>query len=918
MALSLTHSTVVAVPDDGTSPVGSDEWNAQHNFTLSGDVLVGRLSTSGTAQELNGTQITALLDPVSSTLKGLAPASGGGTTNFLRADGTWAAPPITTIGTTAIGGGTSGNFLYDNAGIYGERTPTQTTAQLDLFSTTLKGLTPASGGGTINFLRADATWAAIPASALTVNTTTIAGGTSGNSLYDNAGTVGERTPTQLTAVLDLFSNSLKGLTPSSGGGTTNFLRADGTWAAPPGGAGGTPGGASLTVQYNNAGAFGGMSGTSWDDANRSLTMTGATVTTNHPILDLTQTWNAGAVTFSGLRLNVTSTASSAASLLLDLQVGGGGIFNVAKDGTIGMFNSAGGTHNFQFVVDTTGSLLIRDQSAGATTYLAASAGNKVSLPSASLFGWANAVIVAGSAPVQDVVLARDAAGILAQRNLANAQGQRLYNTTDSGIANYERGVFDWTTTANTLTIGTQALGTGTLRGVNAIGAWTYVGGTVTTNNPPLSLSQTWNATGVAFQTLAVNVTNTSSTVGAGKILDLQVGGATKFAFTPGWGFAATTQTFWLGDPTSAGNAAVPIIVNDTTRLMISRGDLNAHQGILMDTVANPGITFMSNYFLSWSNSTTAWNSAVDVSLSRESAGILSQHGQGATSTTPQGQRVYNITDAGLANYERGVFDWTTTANTLTIGTQAAGTGTARNINFVAGATTFMDFGVSIAGSLSLQGQTLVGGVGLGSAAFIVIPPSNIIRMQSNAQFGWSSGSLNLAADVGISRTATKVARFGDGGLNANGWMQWAGQARVTADVTYTSTTTPALVTGLAVALQAGRTYSFLVELSFTDAAAGGIQCAMAAAGGLTATNIIYDGYIIDSAANGIKGNAQATSLGGVVANAATTGTAGHVVIKGTITVGVAGTLQVNAAQSVSNATATTVKQGSYMIINDMP
>ncbi len=34
MALSVTHSTVVVVPDDGTSPVGSDEWNAGH--TLSG------------------------------------------------------------------------------------------------------------------------------------------------------------------------------------------------------------------------------------------------------------------------------------------------------------------------------------------------------------------------------------------------------------------------------------------------------------------------------------------------------------------------------------------------------------------------------------------------------------------------------------------------------------------------------------------------------------------------------------------------------------------------------------------------------------------------------------------------------------------------------------------------------------------
>src|SRR5262252_1633422 len=43
------------------------------------------------------------------------------------------------------------------------------------------------------------------------------------------------TNTQLTADLNLFSSTLQGLVPSSGGGTTNFLRADGTWSAPAGG-----------------------------------------------------------------------------------------------------------------------------------------------------------------------------------------------------------------------------------------------------------------------------------------------------------------------------------------------------------------------------------------------------------------------------------------------------------------------------------------------------------------------------------------------------------------------------------------------------------------------------------------------------------------------------------------------------------
>lgn len=49
------------------------------------------------------------------------------------------------------------------------------------------------------------------------------------------------TQAQLTAELNQFTSSLQGVVPSSGGGTTNFLRADGTWNAPAGGGGGSGG-----------------------------------------------------------------------------------------------------------------------------------------------------------------------------------------------------------------------------------------------------------------------------------------------------------------------------------------------------------------------------------------------------------------------------------------------------------------------------------------------------------------------------------------------------------------------------------------------------------------------------------------------------------------------------------------------------
>lgn len=55
------------------------------------------------------------------------------------------------------------------------------------------------------------------------------------------------TATEATALLDVFTSTLDGLAPASGGGSTNFLRADGTWASP---ATGLPAGTILQVLQN--------------------------------------------------------------------------------------------------------------------------------------------------------------------------------------------------------------------------------------------------------------------------------------------------------------------------------------------------------------------------------------------------------------------------------------------------------------------------------------------------------------------------------------------------------------------------------------------------------------------------------------------------------------------------------------------
>lgn len=58
-----------------------------------------------------------------------------------------------------------------------------------------------------------------------------------------------------------------------------------------------------------------------------------TITADAP-LTLTQTWNNAAVTFTGLKLNVTSTASASNSRLLDIQLGGASTFQVLASSSI--------------------------------------------------------------------------------------------------------------------------------------------------------------------------------------------------------------------------------------------------------------------------------------------------------------------------------------------------------------------------------------------------------------------------------------------------------------------------------------------------------------------------------------------------------------------------------------------------------
>jgi len=188
------------------------------------------------------------------------------------------------------------------------------------------------------------------------------------------------------------------------------------------------------------------------------------------ISDMSVTWADGTLK-NGIKLNVTDTSSNASSLLMDLGTGGGSFtsrFKVDKNGNF--FQSSPLTGStlygwYPYTNPANGSLhtnpgfggIVFDTTATPTTtsgtvWLTPSG---VRVVDAGNFSWTSGGTVIGAA---DLILARDAANTLAQRNGANAQAFRLYGTyTDT--SNYRRLALT-STTAGVFTLSADGLGTG--------------------------------------------------------------------------------------------------------------------------------------------------------------------------------------------------------------------------------------------------------------------------------------------------------------------------------------------------------------------------------------------------------------------------------------------------------------------------
>jgi hypothetical protein len=158
----------------------------------------------------------------------------------------------------------------------------------------------------------------------------------------------------------------------------------------------------------------------------TATLAAGTITTSQPIT-LTQTWNDGAVTFTAFVVNATSTASAAASLLMDLQVASASKFSVTKAGVVNVPANTAGKYGFSGnsgiigASNLAGVIFIDDNG----TQMVGVSPSGLTMLSTGRIGWASGAINATSL---DTTWVRDAADTIAQKNGNNNQTHRWYST----------------------------------------------------------------------------------------------------------------------------------------------------------------------------------------------------------------------------------------------------------------------------------------------------------------------------------------------------------------------------------------------------------------------------------------------------------------------------------------------------------
>jgi hypothetical protein len=250
--------------------------------------------------------------------------------------------------------------------------------------------------------------------------------------------------TTLTANNVLLGNGTSAPLEVAPGTNGNVLTSNGTtWTSAAPTTGANPAGSGSELQFRSSGtAFGAVTGSTVSGgavtladkltitqatANASvLTSTGYSLTGSDAtsMIDLAGTWNTSG-TVNGLKLNITDTASNAASNLAALQVGGTTRVAFPKRGAISFPDSSTTAMTAPGIGNWAGTLGIF----GASGTLVGTVGSTtLNFNSGYIVSWGG---------LTGPYLLNDTTGTLAQRNGTNAQAYRLYDTYTSA-SDYHR------------------------------------------------------------------------------------------------------------------------------------------------------------------------------------------------------------------------------------------------------------------------------------------------------------------------------------------------------------------------------------------------------------------------------------------------------------------------------------------------
>lgn len=254
---------------------------------------------------------------------------------------------------------------------------------------------------------------------------------------------------------------------------------------------------------------------------KQISFAQGTITAAAPNISASVTWNSGATTFTGWLLSVTDTSSAAASLLIDMQVGGASKFSVTKNGTLTVLRVAGGAAGsgtqLELRGDKTTSTAATIDAANSSTWVA-NAGTQVGLRYSQTV---NQTATAGYDAFQ-ITMTHTGVGS-GTKNVINAlvAAASVYSVSSTGLV----------TSAQQL----------------------IAQGTITAAAFNIQSTVTWNSGATTFSAWQLNVTNTASAA-ASLLLDLQVGGVTRLS--------SQASNGSLGINTNAPGATIDMFGNE--------------------------------------------------------------------------------------------------------------------------------------------------------------------------------------------------------------------------------------------------------------------------------------------------------------------------------------------------------------------